>query len=129
MLANDGVIRWLGEPVGKISAGDHILKPRVRIVADETLTGPQLEMAQTRLDLWLAQHVKKLLGALDDLEVGDGLEGVARGIAFQIGEVARRAGAFARRRGNEDPAAGGARHRCARSACDSAPITSTCRPC
>ena len=86
VLANDGVIRWLGEPVGKISAGDHILKPRVRIVADETLTGPQLEMTQTRLDLWLATHVKKLLGALDELEVGDGLEGVARGIAFQIGE-------------------------------------------
>jgi ATP-dependent RNA helicase SUPV3L1/SUV3 len=86
VLANDGVIRWLGEPVGKISAGDHILKPRVRIVADETLSGPQLEMAQTRLDLWLAQHVKKLLGALDDLETGDGLEGAARGVAFQIGE-------------------------------------------
>jgi ATP-dependent RNA helicase SUPV3L1/SUV3 len=86
VLANDGVIRWLGEPVGKISAGDNILKPRVRIVADETLSGPQLEMAQTRLDLWLSQHVKKLLGALDDLETGEGLEGAARGVAFQIGE-------------------------------------------
>ena len=36
VLANDGVIRWLGEPVGKIAAGDHILKPRVRLIADET---------------------------------------------------------------------------------------------
>jgi len=87
VLANDGVIRWLGEPVGKISAGDHILKPRVRVIADETLSGPQLEMAQTRLDLWLGQHVKKLLGALDDLESGEGLEGAARGVAFQIGEA------------------------------------------
>ncbi len=87
VLANDGVIRWLGEPVGKISAGDHILKPRVQLIADETLSGPQLEMAQTRLDLWLAQHVKKLLGALDDLEIGDELEGAARGVAFQIGEA------------------------------------------
>jgi ATP-dependent RNA helicase SUPV3L1/SUV3 len=86
VLANDGVIRWLGEPVGKIAAGDHILKPRVRLIADESLSGPQLEMAQTRLDLWLAQHVKKLLGPLDDLEIGDGLEGAARGVAFQIGE-------------------------------------------
>ena len=87
VLANDGVIRWLGEPVGKISAGDHILKPRVRVVADETLSGPQLEMARTRLDLWLGQHVKKLLGGLDDLETGEGLEGAARGVAFQIGEA------------------------------------------
>jgi ATP-dependent RNA helicase SUPV3L1/SUV3 len=86
VLANDGVIRWLGEPVGKINTGDHILKPRARIIADETLTGPQLDQVQARLDIWLAQHVKKLLGPLEDLEIGDGLEGVARGVAFQIGE-------------------------------------------
>ena len=70
----------------RIAAGDHILKPRARLIADEHLTGAQLEMAQARLDLWLAQHVKKLLGALEELEIGDGLEGVARGVAFQIGE-------------------------------------------
>jgi ATP-dependent RNA helicase SUPV3L1/SUV3 len=86
VLANDGVIRWLGEPVGRIGAGDHILKPRAKIIADETLSGAQLELVQTRLDLWLAQHVKKYLGTLDELEAGEGLEGVARGIAFQIGE-------------------------------------------
>ena len=86
VLANDGIIRWLGEPVGRIAAGDHILKARVRLIADEHLTGAQLEMAQNRLDLWLAQHVKKMLGSLEELEIGDGLEGVARGIAFQIGE-------------------------------------------
>ncbi len=87
VLANDGIIRWLGEPVARIAAGDHILKPRARLIADEHLTGAQLDMAQARLDLWLAQHVKKLLGSLEDLEIGDGLEGVARGIAFQIGEA------------------------------------------
>ncbi|WP_296714555.1 helicase-related protein [Rhodoblastus sp.] len=87
VLANDGIIRWLGEPVGRIAAGDHILKPRVRLIADEHLSGAQLEMAQNRLDLWLAQHIKKTLGALEELEIGDGLEGVARGLAFQIGEA------------------------------------------
>ncbi len=86
VLANDGVIRWLGEPVGRIAAGDHILKPRATIIADETLTGPQLEMAQTRLDIWLGRHVEKLLGALHELELGEGLEGTARGVAFQIAE-------------------------------------------
>jgi ATP-dependent RNA helicase SUPV3L1/SUV3 len=86
VLANDGLIRWLGEPVGRIGGGDHLLKPRVKLIADELLSGAQLEQVQARLDLWLAQHVKKLLGPLEDLEIGDGLEGVARGIAFQIGE-------------------------------------------
>jgi len=87
VLANDGLIRWLGEPVGRIGAGDHLLKPRVKLIADDLLSGAQLEQVQARLDLWLAQHVKKLLGPLEDLEIGDGLEGVARGIAFQIGEA------------------------------------------
>ena len=87
VLANDGLMRWLGEPVGRIIAGPHILEPHVRVIADEQLTGPALEMVQRRLDLWIAQQVKKLLGPLKDLETGEGMEGIARGIAFQIGEA------------------------------------------
>ncbi len=87
VLANDGVIRWLGEPVGKISAGDKLLEPRAHVLADEQLTGPSLELVQKRLDLWLAQHLKKLLGPLFVLEQGEGLEGMSRGIAFQIAEA------------------------------------------
>ena len=86
ILTNDGIIRWLGEPIGKIAAGAHVLQPRVTILADEQLTGQALDMVQRRLDLWLAQHVKKLLGPLTDLENGEGLEGIARGIAFHIAE-------------------------------------------
>ncbi len=86
VLANDGVIRWLGEPIAKIAAGPHVLQPTVRILADDQLTGPPLESVQRRLDLWLAQHVKKLLGPLAELELGEGLEGIARGIAFQVAE-------------------------------------------
>ncbi len=87
VLANDGIIRWLGEPIGKIAAGEQVLEPRVHVLADEQLTGPALELVQRRLDLWLAQHVKRLLGPLLDLENGDGLEGIARGVAFQIAEA------------------------------------------
>ncbi|RFB74976.1 helicase-related protein [Methylovirgula sp. 4M-Z18] len=85
-LAMDGTIRWLGEPVAKISASDKILAPQVRVLADEHLSGALLEQVQKRLDLWLAQHVKKLLGPLFDLETGEGLEGMARGIAFLTAE-------------------------------------------
>ncbi|UDL94551.1 helicase [Lichenihabitans sp. PAMC28606] len=86
-LANDGTIRWLGDPIAKLTAGDGLLAPRARLVADEHLTGPALEMVQRRLDLWLAQHVKKLLGPVMDLEAGEGLEGIARGIAYQAAEA------------------------------------------
>src|SRR5690606_1520554 len=87
VLSHDGVIRWLGEPVGKLTAGDHILKPRVRVLSDDQLDGASLELVQRRLNLWLDQHIKKLLGPLLDLETGEGLEGIARGVAFQIGEA------------------------------------------
>ncbi|HEY8578328.1 MAG TPA: helicase-related protein, partial [Beijerinckiaceae bacterium] len=87
VLAHDGVIRWLGEAIGKLASGDHILRPRVRVLADEQLTGAALDMVQRRLDLWVAQHVKKLLGPLADLEAGEGLEGLARGVAFQVAEA------------------------------------------
>ncbi|WGJ14601.1 helicase-related protein [Methylocapsa sp. D3K7] len=86
ILTNDGIIRWLGEPIGMIAAGAHVLEPRVTLLADEQLTGQALEMVQRRLDLWLAQHVKKLLGPLIELEKSEGLEGIARGIAFHVAE-------------------------------------------
>ena len=86
VLANDGIIRWLGEPIGKLAAGDKLLEPRAKVLADEQLTGPLLELVQQRLDLWLAQHIKKLLGPLNEIEKGEGLEGIARGIAFRIAE-------------------------------------------
>lgn len=86
VLAYDGTIRWLGEAVGKIGAGDRLLAPVIRVLADEQLTGASLELVQKRLELWLAQNVKKLLGPLWDLEAGEGLEGIARGIAFQTAE-------------------------------------------
>ena len=87
VLANDGLIRWLGEPIGRIVAGAHILEPQVRVIADEQLTGPALELVQRRVDLWLGQHVKKLLGPLVDLEKSEDVEGIGRGIAFQIAEA------------------------------------------
>jgi ATP-dependent RNA helicase SUPV3L1/SUV3 len=87
VLANDGTVRWLGEAVGRIVGGDHMLSPGLRVLADEQLTGASLELVQKRLDRWLAQHVNKLLGALRALEAGEGLEGMARGLAFQIAEA------------------------------------------
>ena len=85
-LSNDGAIRWLGEPIAKISAGEKVLEPRALLIVDDQLAGEALEKVQRRVDLWLAQHVTKLLGPLVQLETGEGLEGIARGIAFRIGE-------------------------------------------
>src|SRR5262245_42756818 len=86
VLATDGVIRWQGQPVGKIIAAEEVLKPRVRIVADEQLTGASRDAVQARLDLWLKTHIEKFLGPLFQLAAAEDITGMARGIAFQLSE-------------------------------------------
>jgi ATP-dependent RNA helicase SUPV3L1/SUV3 len=87
VLTSDATIRWLGEPVAKVIAGDIVLRPRVRILADEQLTGAALEAVQNRLELWLRTHVERLLGPLFVLSAAEDIVGLARGIAYQIVET------------------------------------------
>ncbi len=85
-LANDGTIRWLGEPVGRIAPGPGVLKPAAQVLADPEIGESLVEKAKRRLELWLSQRIQKLLGALEPLETGEGLSGTVRGVAFQIAE-------------------------------------------
>ncbi|MGL4240124.1 MAG: helicase-related protein, partial [Beijerinckiaceae bacterium] len=85
-LALDGAIRWQGEPVAKLQAAERVLDPRFVILADDQLSPAAREKVDIRLTLWLKAHVRKLLGPLLALESGDGLEGMARGIAYQLAE-------------------------------------------
>ena len=87
VLASDGTLRWLGEPVGKLVAGERMLHPRVRLLADDTLSGPDREKAEARLQLWIDAHVLRLLGPLFQLEGAETLNGIARGLAFQVVEA------------------------------------------
>ncbi len=86
VLASDGALRWTGDLVGKLISGDDVLRPRVRVIAEEHLTGPAKELVQTRLDLWLKNHVEKLLAPLFSLTAADDITGMARGVAFQLVE-------------------------------------------
>jgi ATP-dependent RNA helicase SUPV3L1/SUV3 len=84
VLSSDGSIRWTGAPVGKLIAGDDVLRPRLRIIADEQLTGASREAVQTRLDLWLVNHIERLLAPLFALAAADDITGIARGVAYQL---------------------------------------------
>jgi ATP-dependent RNA helicase SUPV3L1/SUV3 len=86
VLAADGALRWTGDLVGKLTAGDDTLRPRIRVIADEQLTGPARELVQTRLDLWLKTHIEKLLAPLFSLTAAEDVTGMARGVAFQLVE-------------------------------------------
>ncbi|HET7191811.1 MAG TPA: helicase-related protein [Pseudolabrys sp.] len=86
VLAADGALRWTGDLVGKLIAGDDTLRPRVRVIADDHLTGPARELVQNRLDLWLKTHIEKLLAPIFSLAAAEDITGMARGVAFQLVE-------------------------------------------
>jgi ATP-dependent RNA helicase SUPV3L1/SUV3 len=86
LLSNDGVIRWIGEPVARLVAGENVLEPRFRVLADEQLTGAAKESVDARLALWLKAHIEKLLGPLNALAKAQDITGIARGVAFQLVE-------------------------------------------
>ncbi len=87
VLTSDGTIRWTGDAVAKLVAADDALHPRLRIIADDRLSGAPREAVQTRLDLWLKTHIEKLLGPLFGLSKAEDITGIGRGIAFQLVEA------------------------------------------
>jgi len=87
VLAADGTLRWTGAAVGKLQAGEDVLHPRVRLIADEHLTGAPRDSVEARLNAWLKSHVEKLLGPLMQLAGAEDVTGIARGVAFQLVEA------------------------------------------
>ena len=87
VLAADGALRWTGAAVGKLQAGEEVLHPRVRLIADEHLTGAPRDAVEARLNAWLKVHIQRLLGPLLQLAAAADVTGIARGVAFQLVEA------------------------------------------
>ena len=129
VLANDGAIRWLGEPVGKIDRRPTYSRTaRPRSIADEQLTGADLEKVQRRArSLARRSIVKKLLGPLEDLGKGRRTRRHRPGDRLPSRRGAWRPRALPRRRRNRRPCRRKPARLCANSASASAPITFICR--
>src|SRR5690242_11398173 len=87
VLAADGTLRWIGAAVGKLQASEELLRPRIRLIADEHLTGAPREAVEARLNAWLKAHIEKFLGPLAELAAASDVSGIARGVAFQLVEA------------------------------------------
>jgi ATP-dependent RNA helicase SUPV3L1/SUV3 len=87
VFASDATIRWVGQPVARLVASEEALKPRLRILADEQLTGAPRDSVQARLDLWLKSHVERILEPLFRLVAAEDVTGIARGIAYRLIET------------------------------------------
>ena len=86
VLANDGTIRWLGDPIAKLVAGEETLKPRAVILADDALSAEGREAVQQRVALWLAAHVRKALGPLLSLAEPDAVPEGVRDLALKLSQ-------------------------------------------
>ena len=86
-LTRTGEIVWNHAVVGRTEAGPSPLKPRADVVAGDQLAGPAREEVQARLQKFLERHVAAALEPLVKLEEAEGLEGIARGIAFRLVET------------------------------------------
>jgi ATP-dependent RNA helicase SUPV3L1/SUV3 len=85
-LASDGLVRWLGDPVARLTASDHIMRPRVLILADEQLQGAARDHVAARIERFVNHHIATVLKPLDDLSRAEDLQGLAKGLAFQLVE-------------------------------------------
>src|ERR1043165_4201548 len=88
VLTSDGTIRWTGDAVAKLVPADDALHPRLRIIADDRLSGAPREAVQARLDLWLKTHIQKLLGPLFGLSKAEDITRIGGGIRVHLGEAA-----------------------------------------
>ncbi len=85
-LASDGILRWIGSPIGTLAAGEDALRPRVILFADEQLTGPARDKVAARAERYVNYQIDTLLKPLIDLKGAEQLSGIARGIAFRLVE-------------------------------------------
>ena len=85
-IGADGTVRWLGDPVARLAAGDHVLKPRSILLADEQLSGAARDFVAARIDRFVNHHIATVLKPLDDLSRAEDLDGLARGLAFRLAE-------------------------------------------
>src|ERR1700678_4338223 len=84
VLSNDGIIRWLGDPVAKLSLGANVLNPTVLILADESVPDASRETIKTRIELWIAAATRRILAPLFALEgVQEGSE-IVRDLAHEM---------------------------------------------
>ena len=67
ILTDEGVVRFMGEPVARLVRGDETLNPKALVLADSRLTDGERTTAQARIEAWIVLHFRKTLAPLLDL--------------------------------------------------------------
>jgi ATP-dependent RNA helicase SUPV3L1/SUV3 len=85
-LSRNGAILWRDEEIGKLERSEDPLQPGVSLLVDEHMSESDREKVLARLKGWIDGMIADKLKPLVDMSKSDELQGLARGIAFQLKE-------------------------------------------
>ncbi|MFA7306818.1 MAG: helicase-related protein [Hyphomicrobium sp.] len=85
-LTRAGVVVWRDEDIAKLDRSEDPLQPGLSLIADENMSESDREKIQARLKTWLDDMIGEKLKPLVDMAKTGDLQGLARGIAFQLKE-------------------------------------------
>ncbi|WP_455476921.1 hypothetical protein [Bartonella sp. B41] len=83
-LDSDGMVRWIGQPVGQLVATEEFLNPKLILLADTELTGEARDNVIKRLERFVTFHFETVLKPLFDLRNADSLTDLTRNLALQL---------------------------------------------
>jgi len=82
-----GDLVWNDQAVGKLTAGDETLKPRITVLVDEEAGEDVAEKVSRRLQHFVDRRVALLFGPLLAIRDDQDLDGLARGFGFRMVEA------------------------------------------
>ncbi|HUF44600.1 MAG TPA: helicase-related protein [Aestuariivirgaceae bacterium] len=85
-LSAGGDIVWQRAEIARLVAGASVLKPRINLLADDQLAGPDRDAVQLRLENFLRRRIAAVLEPLVKLAEAEDVTGLARGLAFRLVE-------------------------------------------
>jgi ATP-dependent RNA helicase SUPV3L1/SUV3 len=85
-LTRTGVIVWRDDEIAKLERSEDPLQPGVSLLVDEHMSESDREKVLARLKTWIDDAIGEKLKPLADMSKSSDLQGLARGIAFQLKE-------------------------------------------
>ncbi|CAA2142945.1 helicase-related protein [Hyphomicrobium sp. ghe19] len=85
-LTRTGSIIWREDELAKLERSEDPLQPGLTLLADDAMSEADREKVQARLKTWLDDTIADKLKPLVEMSRSTELQGLARGIAFQLKE-------------------------------------------
>ncbi len=85
-LTNDGKIKWQNHNVAYLVKGEHVLKPKLKVLADLEAGQEVFKKISKRINLFLDRLILKNFEPLFKMKDDEKVSGLAKGVGYQIFE-------------------------------------------